>query len=99
SGTDHDTHELRLARLGADRHEVDEGHRALVGFELGFQDQGLAPVLPPVSESRAYRSYTPSSMIRRTQKRGEASSRVKARPAQPVDGAVSAHKPRGFAIA
>ena len=92
-----DPHEigLRLAR----RHEVDEPHGAVVGLELGLEDERVAAVLAARRAELAGGLDRPVAVLRVAEQCGEERARVEARQAQPVDGAVTAHERGGLEVA
>ncbi|GAA3497042.1 hypothetical protein GCM10019016_041430 [Streptomyces prasinosporus] len=76
----------------------------LSGVPLGFQDQGVAPVVPPGRRGRlrvvgrAPGTQPPEAVFLGSQQPGEDGVRVEARQAQPVDRAVPADQRCGLHV-
>src|SRR6185437_3745093 len=67
--------------------------------EHGLQDEGGATIGSLDLRRRALRRDQPASVLRATEKGGEAGRRVESRQAEPVDGAVPSDERRGLTIA
>ena len=87
----------RLGRPGAG-HEVDHPDRAVLGLELGLQDQGVAAVAAPDAPDPTGRGDPPVAIAPVAEQRREAGPGVEAGQAQPVDRAVPAHQGRGLGV-
>ena len=77
----HDAHH----GVAAGHHEVDQRHAALVGVELGFQDQRAGTVAARDTGVLGHRRDAPTAVVRRAEQGGERGRAVEARPAEPVD--------------
>ena len=67
---DHDAHAIRIG--SADRHEVDQRHGAVLGFETGFEDQRARPIAPRDSGYVVARRDLEAAMLARAEQRREA---------------------------
>ena len=82
-----------------ERHIVDQPHAALVGVDVGLEDEAVVAIAAADAQHRPRRRDQPPPMLRPPQERGEAGRRIEARKAQPVDGAVLANQGGGVTIA
>jgi hypothetical protein len=94
--THHDPHEIGVVRQ---RHEVDNRRAAGVGLKFGFEDEGAGAITPANCENRLLRSKQPTTILDCSKQSGEASRRIEAGPAQPIDRAVEADQSRCLAVA
>jgi hypothetical protein len=79
-------------------HEVDHPDGAVLGLELGLQDQAVALVATPDPLDPAGRGDPPVPVALVAEQGREAGAGVKARKAQPVDRAVAAHQGRRLGV-
>ena len=82
----------------AQRHEVDHGRRAILGFEGCFQHQGVRPI-PAGDLGVAARRNQPASVLGGPEQRGKTGFGIEPWAAEPVDRAVAGHQRRGATIA
>src|SRR5262249_42769043 len=80
------------------RHEIDDRRAAGISFEVGFKDEGTKAVTPIYADRRELWSDEPSTVLSRPKESGKARGRVEARPAQPVNRAVTADQSSRLAI-
>ena len=91
----HEPHDI--GTLAARRHEIDDCDGAVRRLEFGLQDQGPIAVAAGDARVRVGGGQQPAAIIiARTEQRGEARGAVEARPAQPIDGAVTADQRAPF---
>ena len=93
---DDEPHDLGM--IVVERHEIDQRGGALVGLETGFKDERARPITAGDAR-RLARRHQPAAVVGGAEQRGKTRSRIKARPAQPVDRAVARNKRGAFAIA
>jgi len=93
---------LQHADLAADRlvhgQEVDHPHRAPFGLVHGLQHERVVPV---ATRRRAHVDRgceEPPAVVRRSEERGEARTRVEPREATPVDRSAAAHDGRRLQV-
>src|SRR4051794_7038152 len=65
-----------VGRVTAQRHEVDDGDRALRRLEVGLEDERMLTIAPRDLRLRGTRRDLPPSMFRPAEERGEARARV-----------------------
>jgi hypothetical protein len=94
----HDADEMARALL-PQRHEVDDVDASLRRLEGRFQDQCVGAIAAPDATGGVTRSDAPMSVVGTAEQRGKDSSRIEARPAQPIDRAGTADERRGLAVA
>src|SRR5262249_59147870 len=81
------------------RHEVDQCYGAVAAFEACFENQRVRPIAPGDAGYSVARSDLPMAMIGGSQKRGEASIGIEARPTQPIERTVTRAQRSRLAIA
>ena len=85
-------------RLVADRHEVDDPHRAFRRLELGLQYERVVAIAPAHRSSAGCGRDQPPAVVLVAEKCGEAGAAVEARRAHPVDRAVVADEHGGLGV-
>ena len=83
----HQAHNLWKA--GPWRHEVDHAGNTVVGYKIGFENQGVAAVAPPDFPNRRGRAQPPSAVLFFAQQRRKARAGIEPGQTQPVHGAVA----------
>jgi hypothetical protein len=92
---DHPDH----VRVGHARdHEVDHPDGAVLGLELGLQDERIAPVAAPDPPDPAGRGDPPVPIALVAEQGRETGPGVEAGQTQPVDRAVPAHQGGGLGV-
>src|SRR5262249_23963446 len=81
------------------RHEIDQGDTPVRRVEDGFENQGVVVVSTTDARPRVSGRDPPAPMFGRAEERCEQSAAIKARPAQPIYGAVTTDEGARRAIA
>ena len=92
---------MRTTSIGAvaDRHAVDDPHRALGRVELGLEDERAVAVLPAGRrDRRPAGAISQRPLCSVAEERGEARAGVEPWDAEPVDRAVVGHERRGLGV-
>ena len=76
---EHDADEVGYAI--AHRHEIDDGRRALGGFDIGLEDEGSWAVATDEARFRIAGADRPAAVLWRAEERSETCGGVEARPA------------------
>ena len=79
----HDAKHVRA--LAVDGHQVEDGDAALLGLELGLEDERAVAVAAAHPLHSSGRRQQPAAVVRRPQERGERRIRVEARETEPID--------------
>jgi hypothetical protein len=64
-------------------------------LKFGFEHEGTWAIIPTYREHRLLRRKEPTTVLDCPEQSGEARSRIEARPAQPIDRAVTANQSSG----
>ena len=83
-----DAHDARRP-VAAPRHEVDHPDLAVLGLELGLEDQAARPVAAGPETPLPARREQPAPVLLVAQERRQAGGRIEAGQAEPVDRAVA----------
>src|SRR5260370_23949225 len=81
------------------RHEIDYRRRAGLSLEFGFEDQRARTIAPCRADRWILGGDKPTPIIGFPEQGSKAGSRIKPRPAQPIDRAVAADQSRRLAVA
>ncbi len=90
----HDSHHVGVVAPvpAPDRHQVEQPHLPPVDVELGLEDQGSGPVLPPGGRDLAPGSDPPPSVALVTEQGRQTCAGVEPGEAEPVDRTVPGHE-------
>src|SRR5262249_56295653 len=94
--TVHDADETRTC--ASQRHEITKRRHAGFGLEPRLQDEGASSILA-ADACLGSRRNEPASMLGCPQQRRKAGARIKSRPTQPIDRAVTPDERGRLAIA
>ena len=84
--------------LSAWRHEVDQSNRAVLGFNLCFQDERVVPIPSSCLLDLFLGEKPPVPIFFLTEERGKARRRIEPGKAKPINAAIATHERAGLRI-